>query len=279
MVDIVFGEIELPSTDVDWKTAMRRRAISTREVLNRHRWAVGLMESRATPGPASFRLHNAVLGCLREGGFSIEMTIQAYSVQDAYIYGFALQEKSLPFDDAEEARRSRRSRSGSSPSRRRSSSPPRSRRSFPTSPRSSPGTSPRSATTSRPRSSTAWTSSSTRSSSAATRPERRARRTRRAREDADVAAAQAADPGRSLGRPPSARRDGGPLYSFTSSCLALRVHQRAGRRERLTGLQQRLEAGEDHRPAAVELRRWRPRGAGRGSRSAGMSRRPARSPR
>jgi AcrR family transcriptional regulator len=100
MVDIVFGEIELPSPGVDWKTALRRRAVSTREVLNRHRWAVGLMESRATPGPASFRLHDAVLGCLREGGFSIELTIQAYSVLDAYIYGFALQEKSLPFEDA-----------------------------------------------------------------------------------------------------------------------------------------------------------------------------------
>jgi hypothetical protein len=102
MVDIVFSEIELPSTDVDWKTAMRRRAISTRAVLNRHRWAVGLMESRLTPGPASLRLHDAVLGCLREGGFSIEMAIQAYSVQDAYIYGFALQEKSLPFDTPEQ---------------------------------------------------------------------------------------------------------------------------------------------------------------------------------
>ena len=54
MVDIVFGEIELPTTDVDWRTAMRRRALSTRAVLNRHRWAVGLMESRLTPGrPAS----------------------------------------------------------------------------------------------------------------------------------------------------------------------------------------------------------------------------------
>ena len=103
MIDIVFSEIELPSTDVDWKTAMRRRAISTREVLNRHRWAVGLMESRKSPGPASIRLHNAVLGCLREGGFPIEMTIQAYSVQDAYIYGFALQEKNLPFENAEES--------------------------------------------------------------------------------------------------------------------------------------------------------------------------------
>ncbi len=103
MVDIVFSEIELPSTDLDWRTAMRRRAISTRQVLNRHRWAVGLMESRVTPGPASLRLHDAVLGCLREGGFSLEMTIQAYSVQDAYIYGFALQEKNLPFDSTAES--------------------------------------------------------------------------------------------------------------------------------------------------------------------------------
>ncbi len=102
MVDFVFSEIELPPTDVDWRTAMRRRAISTREALNRHRWAVGLMESRATPGLASLRLHDAVLGCLREGGFSIELTIHAYSVLDAYIYGFALQEKNIPFETAEE---------------------------------------------------------------------------------------------------------------------------------------------------------------------------------
>src|SRR5918994_7581225 len=102
MVDFVFAEI-LPTTDVDWKTALRRRALSTREALNRHRWAVGLMESRTTPGPNSLRLHDAVLGCLRQAGFSIEETIQAYSVQDAYIYGFALQEKSVPFEDAEGA--------------------------------------------------------------------------------------------------------------------------------------------------------------------------------
>ena len=103
MVDIVFGEIEVPAADGDWKSAMRRRAKSTREVLNRHRWAVGLMESRRSPGPASFRVHDAVLGILREGGFSVEMTIQAYSLLDAYIYGFALQEKSVPFESAEES--------------------------------------------------------------------------------------------------------------------------------------------------------------------------------
>src|SRR5215208_7795038 len=81
MVDIVFSEIELPSTDVDWRTALRRRALSTRAALKRHPWAVGLLEGRATPGPANLRLHNAILGCLREAGFSIEMAIHAYSVQ------------------------------------------------------------------------------------------------------------------------------------------------------------------------------------------------------
>jgi AcrR family transcriptional regulator len=103
MVDIVFGEIEPPSLELDWRTAMRRRALSTRAVLNRHRWAVGLMEGRMNPGPAGIRIREAILGCLREAGFSVEMTIQAYSVQDAYIYGFALQERSLPFESAEES--------------------------------------------------------------------------------------------------------------------------------------------------------------------------------
>jgi AcrR family transcriptional regulator len=102
MIEIVFAEIELPATDVDWRTAMRRRAASTREVLRRHRWAIGLMESRVRPGPANLRLHDAVLGCLREAGFPIELAIHAYSVQDAYIYGFAQQEKALPFDSPEE---------------------------------------------------------------------------------------------------------------------------------------------------------------------------------
>jgi AcrR family transcriptional regulator len=95
MIDIVFGEIEPPSLDVDWKTAMRRRAVSTRDALHRHRWAVGQMEGRSTHGPANLRLHNDVLGCLRAAGFSLEMTVHAYSVQDAYIYGFALQETDM----------------------------------------------------------------------------------------------------------------------------------------------------------------------------------------
>jgi AcrR family transcriptional regulator len=103
LVDIVFGEIEVPSPgEGDWRAAMRARAVSVRAVLNRHRWAIGLMESRTSPGPANLRSHDAMMGCLREAGFPFRAAVHAASVMDAYIYGFALQERSLPFDTPEE---------------------------------------------------------------------------------------------------------------------------------------------------------------------------------
>jgi len=102
MIDVVFSEIGLPPAVGGWKSAMRARALSARAVLGRHRWAIGLMESRKSPGPATLRHHDAVLGCLRGAGFSVELTAHAYSLLDSYIYGFALQEASLPFDSAEE---------------------------------------------------------------------------------------------------------------------------------------------------------------------------------
>ena len=102
MVDLVFSEIQLPTSGGDWKTAMRQRAISAREALARHPWALGLMESRTSPGPAALRHHDAVLGCLRNGGFPVELAAHAFSALDSYIYGFVLQEANLPFDTAEE---------------------------------------------------------------------------------------------------------------------------------------------------------------------------------
>jgi AcrR family transcriptional regulator len=102
IVDLVFTEIHLPASDGDWKTAMRRRAISLRDVLLRHRWAIGLMESRRNGGPANLRHHDAVIGSLRAGGMDIAMAAHAYSLLDSYIYGFALTQMTLPFDSAEE---------------------------------------------------------------------------------------------------------------------------------------------------------------------------------
>lgn len=104
MIDIVFDEIELPPDDTAWQSAMRQRAVSVRGVLARHPWAIGLMESRTTPGPANLRYREAVTSCLRRAGFSVEMATHANWLLDSYVYGFALQEVSLPFDTADDLR-------------------------------------------------------------------------------------------------------------------------------------------------------------------------------
>ncbi|WP_299165519.1 TetR/AcrR family transcriptional regulator [uncultured Arthrobacter sp.] len=102
MIDVVFEEIELSPEETDWQPAMRQRAVSTRQVLARHPWAIGLLESRTSPGPANLRHHEAVTGCLRRAGFPVLMATHANWLLDSYVYGFALQEASLPFDTAEE---------------------------------------------------------------------------------------------------------------------------------------------------------------------------------
>ncbi|MFC0529402.1 TetR/AcrR family transcriptional regulator [Phytohabitans kaempferiae] len=98
MIDLVFSEVELPPEGVDWQVAMRRRAVSMRGALIRHPWAIGLMDSRTNPGHATLRHHDAVIGRLRSEGFSIAGAAHAFSVLDSYIYGFTLQELSLPFE-------------------------------------------------------------------------------------------------------------------------------------------------------------------------------------
>jgi AcrR family transcriptional regulator len=98
LVDVVFEEIELPDPKGDWREEMRRRAVSARARLKQHPWAIGLLESRTSPGPATLRHHDVVLACLRHAGFSLELTAHAYALIDSYVYGFALQEASLPFE-------------------------------------------------------------------------------------------------------------------------------------------------------------------------------------
>jgi AcrR family transcriptional regulator len=102
IVDLVFGEIALPSGEGDWKPAMRRRATSAHEALLRHPWAPSLMQSRTRPGPATLRHHDSVLGSLRDAGFTLVMAAHAISVIDGYIYGFALQQINIPLQSREQ---------------------------------------------------------------------------------------------------------------------------------------------------------------------------------
>ena len=98
IVDLVFAQIDLPVVGGPWRAEITRRATSARRVLRRHPWALPLLESRSSPGPATLAQHDAVLGTLRSAGFSPGATAHAYALLDAFVYGFALQETSLPFE-------------------------------------------------------------------------------------------------------------------------------------------------------------------------------------
>jgi AcrR family transcriptional regulator len=103
VIDMVFATIELPRPDAgDWRDAIRARACSARAVLSRHRWALGLMDSRRNPGPATLRHHDAVLGVLRKAGFTLPMAAHAVSLIDSYVGGFVLQEANLPVKTPDE---------------------------------------------------------------------------------------------------------------------------------------------------------------------------------
>ena len=101
IADLLIEEIEVPAAG-DWRSAMRRRAISAHEMLARHPWANGVVESRTNPSPTRSRYPEAVLGTLRRAGFSIEMAVHAFFALDSYIYGFAVQQQNLPSGTPEE---------------------------------------------------------------------------------------------------------------------------------------------------------------------------------
>ncbi len=102
IIEFVIGEIEIPDRGAAWREAMRRRAVSAREVLGRHSWAIGLLEARGSTGPTVMRYLNAILGNLRLAGFSIENAAHAFWLLDSYVYGHVVQETNLPISTPEE---------------------------------------------------------------------------------------------------------------------------------------------------------------------------------
>lgn len=103
IVDRVYAEVEPPIVGGDWRAGMRARALSLRAALRRHPWALPLMESRRSPGPATLAYHEATLACLRAAAFPPRLVAHAAAVVDAFVYGFVLQETTLPFDSGEAA--------------------------------------------------------------------------------------------------------------------------------------------------------------------------------
>lgn len=90
IVDMVVGEMELPLADAGWKAAVRHTSMSAHEVLRAHPWAASLLLSPTRVSQARLRYMNALLGTLRNAGFSAEMTDHAYHVLDSHVMGFTL---------------------------------------------------------------------------------------------------------------------------------------------------------------------------------------------
>ena len=99
MIELVVSWIEIPEEGSEWRDAMRRRAVSAREVLGRHSWAIGLLESRGFRGPAAMRYLDAILGNLISSGFSLENAAHAFWLLDCYVYGHIVQETSIGSSD------------------------------------------------------------------------------------------------------------------------------------------------------------------------------------
>lgn len=98
LADWLMLQVDRPPAGLDWRAGMRIRCHSLRAVMREHPWGPGIVESRRAPGMALLGHLEAVLDCLHRGGFPVQLAAHAFSVLDAYVYGFVLTEQSLPFD-------------------------------------------------------------------------------------------------------------------------------------------------------------------------------------
>jgi hypothetical protein len=88
MVEVVVSEIPVEPGGHDWKTALRSTVLGARGVLLHHPWAPAILETRVAHGPAMLRYFDTVIGILREGGLSVELTHHALDVMGSRILGF-----------------------------------------------------------------------------------------------------------------------------------------------------------------------------------------------
>ena len=102
IVDQIFSEITWDYEGTTWRDAMMVRALSTRETLRAHPWAIPLLESRTAPGPETLAHHDKVLACFKSSGFPLNLSGHAFSALDAYTYGFIMTEQNLPFENEQE---------------------------------------------------------------------------------------------------------------------------------------------------------------------------------
>jgi AcrR family transcriptional regulator len=99
MVGVVLAEINDATTDIGgpWKPALRRRILAAREVMLRHPWTPGVLESRTDLGAQANRYYDALIGLLRDGGFSLDLTHHVLHALGTRAFGYTHE----PWDDSQ----------------------------------------------------------------------------------------------------------------------------------------------------------------------------------
>jgi AcrR family transcriptional regulator len=98
MVEAIISEIDPAVTDpavtdpaaggADWKNAVRLRVLSARAVLQRHRWARQVLESRTNQTPAVLGYMDSFIAMFLAGGFSVDLTHHVMHAMGSRIWGF-----------------------------------------------------------------------------------------------------------------------------------------------------------------------------------------------
>jgi len=96
MADAVVARIPTDGSGDGWLDPLRVMILAARDVMLSHPWAARVIETRATPGPATIRYMDAVAGTLLAGGFTVDLAHHAMHVLGSRVLGFG---QDL-FDDA-----------------------------------------------------------------------------------------------------------------------------------------------------------------------------------
>ncbi|MGO1053107.1 TetR/AcrR family transcriptional regulator [Crossiella sp. CA198] len=94
VVDEVYGEIEIPDPDLDWRAGATACAHSMRAVILRHPWLASVLGQVGLSylGPNVMRLNDRMLAVYLAAGFDLPEADQALSVVAAYVIGISTSE-------------------------------------------------------------------------------------------------------------------------------------------------------------------------------------------
>lgn len=94
MLDQVVREIEHPSADADWRRGLRDVAVSTRDTLRQHPWAIDIWSSRL-PSTERWALMETMLALLSRAGLPHELADLAFHAIVNHVLGYTRMERTF----------------------------------------------------------------------------------------------------------------------------------------------------------------------------------------